>query len=48
MIDALVHLLQDPNLRTQMGEEARRTVLGRFTLAHQAEILAQLYQECIA
>ena len=48
MTDALVHLLQDPNLRTQVGEEAMRVILGGYTLAHQAEMLAQLYRECIA
>jgi len=48
MTDSLLHLLENPNVRTEMGEEARRTVLDRFTFARQAELLMQLYRECIS
>lgn len=45
---ALSELLQNPVHRRQMGEEARRTILGGFTLAHQADRLARIYRECAA
>jgi glycosyltransferase involved in cell wall biosynthesis len=45
---ALSALLEDPDRRRQMGEAARRTILGRFTLAHQADRLARIYRESVA
>jgi glycosyltransferase involved in cell wall biosynthesis len=45
---ALTALLSDARTRQQFGEEARRTILARYTLHHQAEMLARLYQGCIA
>jgi glycosyltransferase involved in cell wall biosynthesis len=47
MTDSMVRLLQSPNVAARMGEEARQTVLKKFTLSHQAELLLQLYRECI-
>jgi len=46
--DALVRLLQDAQLRGQVGEAAHRTIEQRFTLEQQADRLAQLYRECLA
>ena len=46
MADALRSLLRDADLRSRMGMAARRTVVENFTLAHQAEHLARIYQEC--
>lgn len=46
LTDALVALLKDPELRRRIGDAARQTILQGFTLAHQAEQLARLYQEC--
>jgi hypothetical protein len=38
-------LLGNAELRVQIGESARQTILGKLTLAHQAEKLATIYQE---
>jgi teichuronic acid biosynthesis glycosyltransferase TuaC len=43
---ALSALLQNLQLRRQIGEAARRTVLQNFTSTHQATQLALLYREC--
>jgi teichuronic acid biosynthesis glycosyltransferase TuaC len=48
LVQALSVLLQNLQLRRQMGEAARRTVLQSFTSAHQAAQLALLYRECVA
>ena len=40
-------LVDNPQLRHKIGSEARRTVLRSFTLAHQAERLAEVYRECL-
>ncbi len=48
LIDGLSQLLQNTPLRQQIGGAARRTVLQRLTLAHQAGRLAELYRECAA
>jgi len=48
MIDATVQLLGNREIRRRVGEEARRTVLARFTLAHQADMLVRLYRGCMA
>jgi hypothetical protein len=48
MTDSLRHLLENSNVRTEMGEEARRTVMDGFIFARQAERLMQLYRECIS
>jgi glycosyltransferase involved in cell wall biosynthesis len=45
--DALSRLLEGSQLRQQIGEAARHTVLGQLTLAHQAERLVRLYKECL-
>lgn len=46
LTSALTHLLEDAQLRSQLGRTGRTTILERFTLAHQAERLAALYEEC--
>ena len=43
---ALRLFLSDSALRDGVGLAARRTVVENFTLKHQAERLAQVYQEC--
>jgi teichuronic acid biosynthesis glycosyltransferase TuaC len=48
LIAALSVLLQNLQLRRQIGEAARRTTLQSFTSAHQAAHLATLYRECVA
>jgi hypothetical protein len=48
LIAALTTLLGDVQLRHQIGEAARRTVLERFTSIHQASQLAAIYRECVA
>ena len=45
---ALTALLEDAPLRRRLGQQARNTVLGSFTLNHQAQRLAELYRECVA
>jgi teichuronic acid biosynthesis glycosyltransferase TuaC len=46
LTEALFVLLKDAELQRRLGDEARQTILQGFTLAHQAERLARLYQEC--
>jgi len=48
LIAALSVLLQNLQLRRQIGEAARRTVLQGLTSAHQATQLAALYRECLS
>jgi len=48
LVAALSALLQNLQLRRQIGEAARRTVLQNLTSAHQATQLAALYRECVA
>jgi glycosyltransferase involved in cell wall biosynthesis len=48
LVQALSVLLQNLQLRRQIGEAARRTILQRLTSAHQATQLALLYRECFA
>ncbi len=45
---ALGGLLEDAQLRRNLGSNARYTVLQGLTLRHQAARLAELYQECAA
>jgi teichuronic acid biosynthesis glycosyltransferase TuaC len=46
LTDALISLLKDEELRHQLGDAARQTILQGFTFADQAEQLARLYREC--
>jgi teichuronic acid biosynthesis glycosyltransferase TuaC len=48
LVAALSALLQNLQLRRQIGGAARRTVLQGLTSAHQATQLATLYRECVA
>jgi teichuronic acid biosynthesis glycosyltransferase TuaC len=48
LVQALSVLLQNLQLRRQIGEAARRTILQSLTSAHQATRLALLYRECVA
>jgi teichuronic acid biosynthesis glycosyltransferase TuaC len=48
LVQALSVLLQNLQLRRQIGEAARRTILQNLTSAHQAAQLALLYRECVA
>jgi teichuronic acid biosynthesis glycosyltransferase TuaC len=48
MVGALSALLSDAELRTRLGTAARKTIVGGFTLQHQAAQLAQVYRECVA
>jgi len=45
---AISTLLRDEPGRRKMSIAARETILNKFTLAHQAENLARVYQECVA
>ncbi len=47
LTDALTVLLKDMQLRQQLGDAARQTILQGFTLAHQAQQLVRLYRECL-
>jgi glycosyltransferase involved in cell wall biosynthesis len=44
---AISTLLRDEAVRSKMSIAARETILDRFTVAHQAENLARVYQECM-
>jgi glycosyltransferase involved in cell wall biosynthesis len=48
LITAFSTLLQNLQLRRQIGESARRTILNGLTTTHQADRLAALYRECVA
>jgi glycosyltransferase involved in cell wall biosynthesis len=48
LIAALSALLQNLQLRRQIGQAARRTILHSLTTTHQADQLAALYRECVA
>jgi glycosyltransferase involved in cell wall biosynthesis len=48
LIQALSVLLENLQLRRQIGEAARRTILESLTSTHQAAQLALLYRECAA
>jgi teichuronic acid biosynthesis glycosyltransferase TuaC len=48
LIVAISTLLRSLQLRRQIGEAARRTILQSFTSSHQATQLAALYRECVA
>jgi teichuronic acid biosynthesis glycosyltransferase TuaC len=43
LVQGLTTLLGSAGVRARIGEEARRTIVGKFTLAHQAEQLAAVY-----
>jgi glycosyltransferase involved in cell wall biosynthesis len=45
---AISMLLDDESLRRRIGRSARHTILHGFTLADQAQRLAELYRECAA
>jgi teichuronic acid biosynthesis glycosyltransferase TuaC len=47
LTDALSLLMQNVQLRRQIGDAARDTILRGFTLAHQADRLVRLYRECL-
>jgi len=48
LITGISALLQDLQLRRQIGQAARRTILENLTSAHQANQLSALYRECVA
>jgi teichuronic acid biosynthesis glycosyltransferase TuaC len=45
---ALAMLLRDHPLRRRLGAAARDTILERYTLSHQAEMLLRIYREAAA
>jgi teichuronic acid biosynthesis glycosyltransferase TuaC len=45
LVQGLQILLGNAELRGRIGENARQTILGNLTLAHQAEELARIYKE---
>jgi glycosyltransferase involved in cell wall biosynthesis len=47
LVKALDTFLGDASLRKQLGVEARKTIIERLTLRHQAAHLSQLYRECL-
>jgi teichuronic acid biosynthesis glycosyltransferase TuaC len=47
LTEALSMLLQNTQLRLEMGAAARNTILQSFTLAYQAARLVRLYRECV-
>ena len=48
LVESLSTLLGNADMRSRIGKAARQTVLHRFTLAHQAERLNQIYCELLA
>ena len=47
LVRGLSTLLSSAELRSQIGRAARQTILGNFTLSHQAQELARVYQEAM-
>jgi teichuronic acid biosynthesis glycosyltransferase TuaC len=47
IVQAVSELLRDPELRDRLGVSARRTILERFTLAHQAEAVFRVYTDAL-
>ena len=45
LVNGLQALLNDSALRARLGQAARKTILDKLTLAHQAEILTDIYEE---
>jgi glycosyltransferase involved in cell wall biosynthesis len=45
---SLARILENAPLRLRLGNNARQTVLQKFTLHHQASNLAAIYRECAA
>jgi glycosyltransferase involved in cell wall biosynthesis len=45
LVQGLQVLLASADLRARIGEAARRTILDKLTLAHQAESLQKIYEE---
>ncbi len=48
LVDGLSALLGSMQLRARIGTEARRTILEKFTLSHQAKNLMKIYRQAIA
>jgi teichuronic acid biosynthesis glycosyltransferase TuaC len=47
IVQGLCVLLGSPEQQKRIGTAARRTILGKFTLSHQAEHLARIYRQAI-
>lgn len=47
IVDAVLKLKNDPELRVRMGEAARKLVLENFTLAHTLEKMHTIYQHVL-
>ena len=45
LVQGLSALLGSPEMRTQVGTAARRTILEKLTLSHQAQHLATIYRQ---
>jgi glycosyltransferase involved in cell wall biosynthesis len=48
LVQGLSALLGSPELRTRIGAAARRTILEKLTLSHQAQQLARIYRQTMA
>lgn len=48
LVQGLSSLLSSADLRSNIGAAARETILGQFTLSHQAQGLARIYRKAIA
>jgi teichuronic acid biosynthesis glycosyltransferase TuaC len=48
LVQGLSALLGSPELRTRIGAAARRTILEKLTLSHQAQQLAGIYRQTMA
>ena len=48
LVQGLSALLGSPELRTRIGAAARRTILEKLTLSHQAQQLAMIYRQTMA
>jgi teichuronic acid biosynthesis glycosyltransferase TuaC len=47
LVEGLSALLGSPELRIRIGTAARRTILEKLTLAHQAQQLASIYRQAV-
>ena len=47
LVQGLQVLLANAELRAQIGQAARQTILDNLTLAHQAQSLVKIYEEAV-
>ena len=47
ILNAIFHLMKDPKEREQLGKEARKTVLERFSITSMVSLTRKVYEEAV-